>query len=200
MKIHGNSGSGNCLKIRYLADHLGVAYDWVEVDILKSETRTPSFLALSPMGRVPVVELDDGRPLAESNAILLHLAEGSALLPEDRYERAKVHELMFWEQYSHEPYIAVCRFHMLYLGRVPEEREAWRVERAEQALDLMESLLGKGRDWFVANRPTVADICLLPYTRFADEGGFDLSPRPAVRSWIRRCEDVLGLERRTPAD
>ncbi len=193
MKIHGDLASGNCLKAKYVADHLGLPYEWVPVDILQGESRTPDFLAINPMGQVPVIELDDGCALAQSNAILLYLAEGSGLLPADAYMRAKVHELLFWEQYSHEPYIAVCRFYMLYLGKPKEAREAWRVERGEQALDLMERLLD-GRDWVVGDGLTVADIALLAYTRVAHEGGFDLAPRSNLRAWIRRCEDALGLE------
>jgi len=193
MKIYGDLASGNCLKVKYLADHLGLAYDWVPVDVMSGESRSADFLAMSPMGQVPTVALDDGRALAQSNAILLYLAEGSALLPADRYARAKVSELLFWEQYSHEPYIAVCRFQMLYLGKPRDAREAWRVERGEQALDLMERLL-KGRDWFVGEGLTVADIALLAYTRLAHEGGFDLAPRCNVRAWIERCEAALGLE------
>ncbi len=192
MQIHGDERSGNCLKVKYTADHLGLPYDWVAIDILKGETRTEAFLAMNPVGRIPVLRLDDGRVLAESNAIILHLAEGSSLIPTDAYQRAKMHELLFWEQYSHEPCIAVCRYHMHMLGRPKDARETWRVERGEVALDLMESLL-TGRDWFVGGRLTLADIALLAYTRLAHEGGFDLAPRPNVRSWIARCEAALGL-------
>jgi len=192
MRIYGDERSGNCLKVKYTADHLGLPYDWVAIDILKGETRSEAFLAMNPMGRIPVLRLDDGRVLAESNAIILHLAEGSALIPTDPFDRAKMHELLFWEQYSHEPYIAVCRYQVHMLGRATSEREVWRVERGESALDLMESLL-TGHDWFVAGRLTLADIALLAYTRLAHEGGFDLAPRPNVRSWIARCEAALGL-------
>ena len=193
MKIYGDLASGNCLKVKTLADHLGLAYDWQPVDILQGESRTPDFLTMNPMGQVPTLRLDDGRSLAQSNAILLYLAEGSALLPEDRYLRAKVAELLFWEQYSHEPYVAVCRFQMHYLGKAKEEREAWRVERGEQALDVLEATLD-GRDWLVGEALTIADIALLAYTRVAHEGGFDLAPRPNVSAWIARCETALGLE------
>ena len=193
MKIYGDLASGNCLKVKYLADHLGLTYDWQPVDILKSESRTADFLAMNPMGQVPTVVLDDGRALAQSNAILLYLAEGSALLPSDPYERAKVAELLFWEQYSHEPYVAVCRFQMHYLGKAKEEREAWRVERGEQALDVLEGALAR-RDWLVGEGLTIADIALLAYTRVAHEGGFDLAPRRNVSAWIARCETALGLD------
>ena len=192
MKIYGDLASGNCLKVKYAADFLGLTYEWQAVDILKGDSRTETFLAKNPAGQVPLIELDDGRTLAQSNAILIYLADGSALLPGDPFLRAKVTELLFWEQYSHEPYIAVCRFHMHYLGKRKEDREAWRVERGEAALDLMERRLEQ-RDWLVGGALTVADIALLAYTRLAREGGFDLGSRPRVRSWIARCEQALGL-------
>jgi len=192
MKIYGDLISGNCLKIKYTADYLGIPYEWVPVDIMQGQSRTPEFLARNPAGQVPVVELDDGRYLAQSNAIIGYLAEGSALLPADAYLRAKVYELLFWEQYSHEPYVAVCRFVMRYQGKSREQREPFRVERGESALDFMEQGL-EGRSWFVGEDMTIADIALLAYTRLAHEGGFDLSNRPAVRGWIDRCERALSI-------
>jgi glutathione S-transferase len=196
MKIYGDMGSGNCLKVKYTADRLGLAYEWVPIDIMKGESRTAEYLARFPMGQVPAVELDDGRTLAQSNAIIRFLARGSPLLPDDAFAQAKIDELLFWEQYSHEPYIATTRYHIVYLKRSLAQREHWRVERGEAALDLMERLLGR-RGWFVGDSLTIADIALLAYTRLAHEGGFDLGPRRNVRAWIGRCEDVLGLE---PAD
>jgi len=196
MKIHGDLGSGNCLKVKYTAEHLGRPYAWVPVDIMKGESRTPEFLRLNPMGQVPVLELDDGRALAQSNAIIRYLAHGSALLPADPFLQGKVDELLCWEQYSHEPYIAVCRFHMVYLGKSKETREPQRVERGEAALDLLQKLLA-GRSFFVGDSLTIADISLLAYTRLAHEGGFDLARRPAVRGWIARAEAALGIG---PAD
>jgi glutathione S-transferase len=194
MKIFGDLGSGNCLKVKYTADHLGLPYTWVPVDIMKGETRTPEFLGLFPLGRIPTVELDDGRRLAESNAIIRYLARGSALLPDDAFAQAKIDELLFWEQYSHEPYVATTRYHIVYLKRSLDQREGWRVERGEAALDLMDRTLLAGRSWLVGNTMTIADIALLPYTRLAYEGGFDLASRGNVRSWIGRCEQTLGLE------
>jgi glutathione S-transferase len=193
MIIYGDLASGNCLKVKYTADHLHLPYTWVPIDITKGESRTSEFLRRNPQGQVPTIELTDGRVLAQSNAIVRYLARGSALLPDDAFAQAKVDELLFWEQYSHEPYIAVCRFHMRYLGRPKETRDQPRVERGEAALDLMEKLLA-GRDWLVGPAMTVADIALVAYTRLAHEGGFDLAPRAAVRSWIGRCEQALGLE------
>jgi glutathione S-transferase len=193
MKIYGDLGSGNCLKVKYTADYLRLPYTWVPIDTMKAETRTPEFLARFPMARIPGVEFPDGRRLAESNAIIRYLARGSALLPDDAFAQAKADEWLFWEQYSHEPYVAVCRFHMVYLGRRKEAREPWRVERGEAALDLMNRSLGS-RSWLAGETMTVADIALLPYTRLAHEGGFDLSFRANVRSWIGRCEDALELD------
>jgi glutathione S-transferase len=192
MIIYGDLGSGNCLKVKYLADHLGLPYRWVDIDITNGESRTPEFLKRNPLGQVPAIEFDDGRCLAQSNAIIRYLARGSALLPDDGFTQAKIDELLFWEQYSHEPYIAVCRYHMVYLGNSKNTRDPQQVERGEAALDLMERLIA-GRDWFVGNSLTVADIALLAYTRLAHEGGFDLASRPAVAAWIMRGEKALGL-------
>jgi glutathione S-transferase len=197
MKIFGDLGSGNCLKVKYTADHLGLPYTWVPVDIMKGESRTAEYLARFPLGRIPAVELADGRRLAESNAIMRYLARGSALLPDDAFAQAKIDELLFWEQYSHEPYIATTRYHVVYLKRPLDQREAWRVERGEAALDTMDRRLLSGRSWLVGEAMTIADISLLAYTRLAHEGGFDLSSRPNVRAWIARCEGALGLQ---PAD
>src|SRR5262245_24968515 len=192
MKIFGDLGSGNCLKVKYTADYLRQPYTWLHLDILKGETHTPQFLAKFPMGRIPAVEFDDGRRLAESNAIIRYLARGSALLPDDAFTQAKIDEWLFWEQYSHEPYVATTRYHIVYLKRSLDQREAWRVERGEAALDLM-NRLPEGRGGLVGQSMTLADIALLPYPRLAHEGGFDLASRGAVRAWIARCEHALGL-------
>ncbi len=192
MRVYGDLNSGNCQKVKFAADYLGLPYRWESVDVMKGETRTPRFLALNPFGQVPVVEFADGRRLAQSNAILLYLARGSRLLPDDSFARAKVDELLFWEQYSHEPYVAVARFQMFYLGKPASEREARVVERGEKALDTMEKLIA-GKTHFVGEALSVADIALLPYTRLAHEGGFSLDSRPAARAWIARCERELRL-------
>lgn len=190
MIIHGDLKSGNCLKVKWTADYLRLPYTWVPVDIMKGETRTPAYLAKFPQGQVPAIAFDDGRTLAQSNAIIRYLAGGSALLPGDGFTQAKIDEWLYWEQYSHEPYVAVCRFQMLYQGRTKDQREPWRVERGEKALDLMDSLVGD-RKYLVGDTLTIADIALLAYTRVADEGGFDLALRPAIRDWIARCERQL---------
>jgi glutathione S-transferase len=192
MKIFGDLNSGNCLKVKYTADYLGLDYTWVPVDITKGETRTPEFLAAFPLGRIPAVGFPDGSRLAESNAIIRYLARESSLLPADPFAQAKVDEWLFWEQYSHEPYVATTRFHVVYLKRSMAEREAWRVERGEAALDLMDRTLSE-REWLSGETMTIADICLLPYTRLAPEGGFDLSARQSLRNWIARCEQELKL-------
>lgn len=192
MKIYGDLGSGNCLKVKWTADKLGLTYEWVPIDIMKGESRSEAFLAKNPFGQVPVIELEDGRTLAQSNAIIGYLAAGSALVPADRFARAKVDAWLYWEQYSHEPYIAVCRFHMVYRKEPKETREAWRVARGEAALDTMEAHL-KGAKWLVGDGLTIADIALLAYTRVAHEGGFSLEGRPGVREWIARAEAALGL-------
>ena len=192
MRIYGDLNSGNCLKVKYTADFLGLDYDWTPVDIMQGESRTPDFLRMSPQGQVPVIQLEDGRCLAQSNAIIRYLAQGTALLPPDNYLQAKVDEWLFWEQYSHEPYIAVCRFHMLYQGKPLEARESWRVERGENALDYMENHLS-GRQWLAGDTFTIADIALLAYTRVAHEGGFDLEIRQNIGQWVQDCERLLSL-------
>lgn len=192
MIIYGDLRSGNCLKVKYTADKLGLGYEWVDVDIIAAESRTPDFLAMNPAGQVPCVRFEDGRVLAQSNAIVLYLADGTGLMPSRPYDRARVWELLFWEQYSHEPYIAVCRFQKLYLGKADAELDPNKVERGYGALDFMETRL-RERDWLVGTRLSVADIVLLAYTRVADEGGFDVGKRAAVLAWIDRTERELGL-------
>ena len=192
MKIYGDSISGNCLKVRWTADYLGLPYEWIETDVLKGESRTPEFLAMNPAGQVPAVILDDGRPLAQSNAIILHLAQGSDLVPSDAYDRARMFEWLFWEQYSHEPYVAVARFHVRYLGKAVSELETRIVERGEGALRRLDEALA-GEPFLVAGRLSLADIALVAYTRVAPEGGFDLARYPNVGAWITRVEAALGI-------
>jgi len=192
MRIFGDRRSGNCLKVQYTADYLGLAYDWEDVDIMSGGSRTAEFLARSPAGQVPTLVLDDGRVLAQSNAIIFYLAEGSDLVPEDRFDRARMLEYMFYEQYSHEPYIAVCRFQKLYLGKTDEELDPEKRERGRQALALMDARLGD-RSYLVGERLSLADIALVAYTRLASEGGFDLAPFAAVNEWIGRIEGDLGI-------
>jgi glutathione S-transferase len=192
MKIYGDVLSGNCDKVRFTAEHLGLPYDWVEIDSVHGQTRTPAFLAKNPQGQVPFVELDDGRCLAQSNAIIRFLARGSALLPDDAFVQAKIDEWLFWEQNSHEPFVANMIGHMTYKGQSKETREAFRVERGEKALDHMESQLAN-QTWLAADHMTIADIALFAYTRNAHKGGFEMSHRPNLRAWIRRVSKLLKL-------
>lgn len=192
MKIYGDTKSGNCLKVKWTADFLGLPYDWIEVDVLKAETRTPDFLAMNPAGQVPTVVLAGDRPLAQSNAIILHLAEGSPLIPADAYDRARMLEWLFWEQYSHEPYVAVARFQVKYLGKPASELEPRLVERGHAALKRMELALA-GSPFLVGDRVSLADVALVAYTRMAGDGGFDLSAYPAVQAWIGRTEQALAI-------
>ena len=192
--IYGDLRSGNCLKVKWTADRLGFAYDWVEVDVMAGETRTPSFRRLNPAAQVPTVVLDDGKTLAQSNAIILHLAEGTELIPQDTFWRAKMFEWLFWEQYSHEPYIAVRRFMKVYQGRAEEEIDPELKVRGEAALARMESWLAAS-PFLVDGHLSLADVALVAYTRVAHEGGFDLAGFPAVRDWVGRVETELGLER-----
>lgn len=196
MRIYGDLNSGNCLKVKYTADYLDLDYDWIAVDIMQGEASTPEFLARNPAGQVPVVEFDvefaDGRCLSQSNAIILYLAHDSALIPTDPWQQAKMHEWLFWEQYSHEPTIAVCRFQKVYLGKPDTELDPAKVQKGNSALDLMQQHLQK-HDWLVGDSISVADISLIAYTRLAHEGGFDLSTRPALQTWIDRVEKALKI-------
>lgn len=193
MQIYGDSISGNCLKVKWVADHLGLSYAWIETDVLKSESRTEAFLAMNPAGQVPAVILDDGRVLAQSNAIIIHLAEGSDLIPTDAYSRAKMLEWMFWEQYSHEPYVAVARFQVRYLGKPIADLDPRLVERGEGALQRLQDALAGGQSFLVDGKLSLADVALVAYTRVAHEGGFDLGRYPAVRDWVKRVEAALKI-------
>ena len=195
MKIYGDIKSGNCLKVKYTADQLGLEYEWVAVDVTQGGSRTPEYLAKFPQGQVPAVEFADGRTLAQSNAIIRYLARGSMLLPDDPFTQAKIDEWLFWEQYSHEPNVAVCRYHMVYLGKSKESRDPGLVERGEKALDHMERQLA-GKSFLVGDAFSVADLSLYAYTHVADEGGFDLNTRKQVQDWLRRCAESLGLPNR----
>jgi len=198
MKIYGDSKSGNCLKVAWTASWLGLGYDWIEVDIMAGGSRTPEFLALNPAGQVPTVVLADGRALAQSNAIILYLAEKSDLVPADPYDRARMMEWLFWEQYSHEPCIAVARFQVRYLGKAVADLDPKLVERGKAALARMDAALA-GRPFLVGPALTLADVALVAYTRLAHEGGFDLADYPGVRAWVPRVEAALGITAPVPA-
>ena len=192
LTILGDSVSGNCLKVKWTAAHLGLAFVWRETSVLSGEARTPEFLALNSAGQVPVVIFEDGRTLAQSGAIILHLAEGSALVPGDAYARAKMLEWMFWEQYSHEPYIAVARFQMKYLRKPVAALDPKLIEGGGAALARMEAALA-GSAFLVGETPTLADIALVAYTRVAREGGFDLAGYPSVAAWVTRVETSIAI-------
>lgn len=193
MRIFGDSISGNCLKVKWTAEHLSLPYDWIEIDILKGESRTPAFLAMNRAGQVPVVQLDDGRAIAQSNAILLHLGRGSQLIPDDPFQQTKMLEWLFWEQYSHEPYIAVARFQVTRQGKSVTDLEPRLIERGKAALGCLEDALD-GRRFLVGDSLTLADISLVAYTRTAHQGGFDLADYPAVHRWVGQVEQLLGLD------
>jgi glutathione S-transferase len=184
--LYDSRVSGNCYKVRLLLAHLGVDYDRVEVDVVNRSNRRELLGDLNPALRVPTLVLDDGRPLAESNAILMYFADGTPYLPDDRYERAQVLQWLFFEQYSHEPYIAVVRFWLAYSGAppAPEEVDARR-RGGDSALEAMERHLAT-RTFLVAERFTIADVALYAYTHVADEGGFDLTRYPSLRAWLDR--------------
>jgi glutathione S-transferase len=195
IKIYGDSISGNCLKVKWTADFLSVPYHWIETPVVTGQTRTADFLAMNPAGQVPLVILADGRPLAQSNAIMLHLAEGSDLIPLDAYERAKMLEWLFWEQYSHEPYVAVARFQVHYQGKPVAALDARVVERGKAALQRLEDAAAQG-PFLAGERASLADVALIAYSRVADEGGFELSDYPRMRAWIARVEQALGIAAR----
>jgi glutathione S-transferase len=196
MRLHDFLESGNGYKVRLSLTQLGIPFERIEYDITAGETRTPEFLEnVNANGRVPVLELDEGEFLAESNAILFYLSDGTPFLPEDRLERARVLQWMFFEQYSHEPNIAVARawLHVFGLDMTEERRRALetRQKLGYGALGVMEGHLAEN-DYFAGGRYTVADIALYAYTHVADEGGFDLAEYPAVRAWISRVANQPG--------
>jgi glutathione S-transferase len=190
--IFGDAISGNCLKVKWVCERLAIPFAWVDVNVVNRETRSEVFLAMNPAGQVPTIVLDDGRPLAQSNAIMLYLATGSTLIPTDPYQRAKMFEWLFWEQYSHEPTIAVVRFQMKYLGRPRGELDPALIAKAEAALALMERALAQ-QPYLAGEDLTLADIALVAYTRFAHDGGFELADYPALEAWVRRVETELPI-------
>jgi glutathione S-transferase len=187
MLLYNSRVSGNCYKVRLLLAHLGVAYETQEVDVVVRANRQELLGGLNPALRVPTLVLDDGRPLAESNAILWYFGDGTRFVPEDRYERAQVLQWLFFEQYDHEPAIAVARFWLSYSGRA-EEFESQREEKqraGNRALAAMNRHLQE-RSFLVGDALTIADLALYAYTHVANEGGFDLAAYPAVRAWLER--------------
>ena len=189
IQFYGDSISGNCYKLQMVSAELGLEYVWHEIDVLAGDTQTPGFLALNPNGKVPLMTLADGRVLPESNAILSYLADGSALAGTDRYAKATVLQWLFFEQYSHEPFIATSRFILKYLNNPPSRQADLEAKKSGgyKALALMEQQLGT-QDFIANNEYSIADIALYAYTHVAHEGGFELKDYPFVRQWLRRVE------------
>lgn len=194
IELYGDSISGNCYKLRLACSQLHIDYTWHEIDILAGASRTEEFLAMNPNGKVPLMALPDGHYLSESNAILCYLADGSQLAGGDRFERANVLRWMFFEQYSHEPYIATSRFIIQYLGRPAEREGDLEAKRGGGylALDVMEQELSDN-DFIANDKYSIADIALYAYTHVADEGGFDLAGYPQIRAWLKRIEGQDGF-------
>ena len=199
LHLYNSAVSGNCYKVRLLLAHLGLEYETVELSVVDRSNRKDVLGELNPGLRVPTLVLDDGRPLGESNAILWYFGDGTQYVPDDRYERAQVLQWQFFEQYSHEPNIAVARFLIAY-SELPREQYEERLPGVTKggyaALDAMESHLAD-RSFLVAERYTLADISLYAYTHVAHEGGFDLEPYPAIRAWVDR---VAGRPGHVPID
>ncbi|WP_334049282.1 glutathione S-transferase family protein [Alteromonas gracilis] len=194
MRIYGDSRSGNCYKIQLLLSLLGKTCEWVDIDIMKGETRAPSFLEKSPNGKIPVLELDDGRVLSESNAIMHYIAFNTPLVPSTPYQSSKLLQWQFFEQYSHEPYIAVARYINVYLGLPAEKKAEYDAKQAGgyKALAVMEHQLSL-TPFLLGDTISLADISLFAYTHVAHEGGFDLSAYPAIRNWIKLIKDHKGF-------
>ncbi len=190
IRLYDYLSSGNGYKVRLLLTQLGIQFKRIELNITKGETRTPEFLRKFPNGRIPAVELDDGKLLFESNAIIMYFADGTPFIPVDRFQRAQVLQWLFFEQYSHEPYIASVRYLVMHPD-VPDPRrtilDTMMRPRGYAALGVMEGYL-KSREWFVGERYSVADIALYAYTHVADEGGFDLAGYPATRAWLEHVK------------
>jgi glutathione S-transferase len=190
-KVYGDMLSGNCYKIKMLLTFLNIEHEWIHVDILNGETQTEAFKSINPNGKIPLLVINDGQVLAESNAILNYLAEGTEYLPRSKFERASVLQWQFFEQYSHEPYIAVARYINKYLG-LPSDRMAEYESKqsgGHKALKVMEEHLAN-KTYFVANKISIADISLFAYTQVAHEGGFDLAGYPNILAWIKRIQDL----------
>ncbi len=187
MRVYGDTQSGNCYKIKLLAALLDLKHEWVHVDILAGATRAEEFLAMNPNGKIPLLELDDGRLLWESNAILNYLSTDTVYLPQDRFLQAQVLQWQFFEQYSHEPYIAVARFIAKYLGMPDERKDEYHAKQAggHKALAVMESRLST-YSYLVGSHLSVADISLYGYTHVAHEGGFALAGYPGIQAWLQR--------------
>ncbi|MCG5059351.1 MAG: glutathione S-transferase family protein [Limnoraphis sp. WC205] len=190
LRLYEYPPSGNCYKIRLLLTQLGIPFERIYVDIVQRESRTPEFLSKNPNGRVPLLELEPGKFLPESNAVLYYMSQETPFFPTEQFEQAQVMQWMFFEQYSHEPYIATSRYWISILGKAEEYKQALEQKQplGYAALGVMEEQL-KNSPFFVGNCYTIADICLFAYTHVADEGGFDLTRFPAILAWINRVKE-----------
>lgn len=194
LTVYGLRTSGNCYKLQFLLDLLGRPYRWIDVDSANGATRTPEFLALNPNGRVPLLVLDDGRRLSESNAILCYLAEGTSFLPLDTWERARTLQWMFFEQYSHEPALAVMRY-LIHFAEGPDHHKERLEELKPRAIDALRAMEHQLETWkfIAAEAITIADISLYPYTAWAEESGVSLEAYPAIRRWFGQVEAEPGF-------
>ncbi len=188
MKLYDYLPSGNSYKVRLVLSYLGQNYTHIPIDIHKGETHSVEFLAKNPAGQIPLLELEDGRVLAESNAIITYLATDTVLIPEDRFAAAKMYQWMFWEQYRHEPAIAVARFVHNYAMETRAHELPNLIKKGQAALSVMDEHL-KHSDWFVGTQKSLADVALYAYTHVAEEGGFELSKYPAVQKWLLRFKN-----------
>ena len=197
-KVYGDIYSGNCYKVKLLMQQLGKDHEWKHIDIMEKENRTQAFLDLNPTGKIPLLETPDGLFLSESNAILLHLSEGTSLQAEEKWQRAKVYQWLFFEQYSHEPYVAVARFLLRYLNQSKQNNKVLdeKLKAGYKALSIMENQL-KTTPYLTGDQYTIADIALYAYTHVAHEGGFDLKPYKKIRKWLKRVAkqaDYVSME------
>jgi glutathione S-transferase len=191
MKIYGDAKSGNCYKLKLLCALLSIEHEWIAVDILRGESRSDEFLAMNPNGQIPVCITDDGAIVTQSNAILYYLGQGSDYWPDDLLEQTRVLEWQFFEQYTHEPSIAVARFIKFYEGLPADRQDEYnaKLKAGYRALEVMENRL-QAQDYLATDKISLADVSLYAYTHVAHEGGFDLLSYPAIRAWISRVQSL----------
>ncbi len=191
--IYGDVVSGNCLKVKYVADYIGLKYSWKHIDVVGGGAKAEEFLKINPVGQVPTVVFEDGSSLSQSNAIMRHLAKGTNLIPSDDWGMAKMDEWLFWEQYSHETAIAVARFQVVYKKKPISDLDPALVDKGNAALDIMEKHLSQN-DWFVGDRVSLADVALFAYTQFANVAGFDLEKRVAIITWLKSVRNQFNID------
>ena len=194
LTVYGDIKSGNCYKVKLVLALLGIPHHWHDMDILQGDTQDDWYLQKHPLGKIPLIETANGQILSESNAIMGYLAENSALIPNDPFDKAKMYQWMFFEQYSHEPYIAVARFIQYYLGMPNDRLNEYKAihKKGYKALDFMEQTL-KNSAFLVGEQFTLADIALFAYTHVAHQGGFDLKAYPSIKQWLANVEQQRGF-------